>query len=83
MKDPQTRVLLTPVLDKIVDVVLAYRPKSKTKKARKRKKAQKPGGQHGESKNESESTMKKITKPGYRDGLRVPSRPTKKAIRCQ
>ena len=56
MKDPQTRVLLTPVLDKIVDVVLAYRPKSKTKKARKRKKAQKPGDQHGESKNESPTT---------------------------
>lgn len=28
-----------PVLDAIADVVLAYRPKSKQKKARKRKKA--------------------------------------------
>jgi hypothetical protein len=56
MKDPRTTVLLTPVLDKIVDVVLAYRPKSKTKKARKRKKAQKPGGPHADSKNESQTT---------------------------
>jgi hypothetical protein len=30
-----------PILDKIVDVVLAYRPKAKQKKARKRKPAKK------------------------------------------
>jgi hypothetical protein len=31
-----------PILDKMADLVLSYRPKSKVKKARKRKKAKRP-----------------------------------------